>query len=167
MRRVALLAALLGLVACNRGAYPVDVFPEMHYSQAQRRLEPERLSVADGAVPTAGRAPVRSFDDAAGEPNPLPRAPGTIERGRLLYAQNCAMCHGLDGHARTLTAPQFAGAGRQPPVDLTAPRVQERTDGQLQWIIGNGLGGMPPFRDLLDERDRWTLVHSVRELQGR
>ena len=166
MRRATLLAALLGVVACSRGAYPVDVYPEMHYGQAQRRLEPERLTVADGAVPTSGRAPRLSFEEAGRQPNPLPRTPATVERGRRVYARDCAMCHGADGHARTLTAAQFAGAGREPPVDLAAPRVRERSDGQLHWIISHGLGGMPPFRDLLTDQDRWALVHALRELEG-
>jgi mono/diheme cytochrome c family protein len=31
----------------------------------------------------------------------------------------------------------------------------------------NGLGGMPPFGNLLTDQERWTLVYFVREVQGR
>ena len=45
-----LLAVALLAVACTPGAYPIDIFPEMHYAPAQRRLEPNRLAVPPGAV---------------------------------------------------------------------------------------------------------------------
>jgi mono/diheme cytochrome c family protein len=167
VRRALLVALALATAACGRGDYPADLFPEMHHSPAQTRLEPRRQAVAEGAVPVTGREPPASFQAASAQANPVPRTPETMDHARLLYAQNCAMCHGRDGRAQTLTAGQFAAAGRVPPADLTAAPVQARSDGQLRWIVSNGLGGMPPFRDLLDEPERWTVVYAVRELGGR
>jgi mono/diheme cytochrome c family protein len=48
------------------------------------------------------------------------------------------------------------------PVDFRSDRVRNRMDGQLFWIVANGLGNMPAFRDLLSEKDLWTVVLFVR-----
>ena len=168
MSRRALLAAiaLLAMTACNGGNYPVDAFPEMHYQQSQRRLEPNRLAPARGAVPVTGAAPRINWDQARDLTDPAATTPERLRRGLVLYQANCAMCHGADGHAKTLTAAQIAASGNIPPVDFGSPRVRGRTDGQLYWIVGNGLGGMPPFGDLLSEDDRWLVVHALRQLGG-
>lgn len=157
---------LLLLAACNQGDYPVDVFPEMHYQQSQRRLEPNRLAPARGAVPVTGSAPTISWAQAHDLRDPTPPSPERSRRGRLVYNVNCAMCHGADGHSSTLTSAQLTAARQIPPSDLASPRVRDRTDGELYWIVGNGLGGMPPFGDLLTEDDRWQLVGTIREIQG-
>jgi mono/diheme cytochrome c family protein len=34
-------------------------------------------------------------------------------------------------------------------------------------VVTYGLGGMPPFGDLLTPDERWTLVQYVRQVQGR
>ena len=44
--------------------------------------------------------------------------------------------------------------------------VRERSDGQLYWLIVNGIGNMPPFHDLLTEEEVWGLVGYVRSVQG-
>jgi Molydopterin dinucleotide binding domain len=52
-----------------------------------------------------------------------------------------------------------------PPVDFRSDRVRNRTDGQLFWIIANGLGNMPAFHNLVSESDLWTVVLFVRQAQ--
>ena len=158
--------ALLG-VACSPGSYPADIFPEMHYEPFYRRLEPRRLAPPPGAVPVTGGRPSLSFEQAGGLANPLPRTADALARARQVYAVNCATCHGADGRGQGPMASYFRQAGALPPVDLASPRVRDRTDGQLYWLTANGLGNMPPFGDLLAERDLWSLVHVIREVQGR
>jgi mono/diheme cytochrome c family protein len=170
-RPSALAACLVGLAglllaACNPGPYPTDVFPEMHYSPAQRRGEPPRLSPPADAVPVSGARPGYTFDQASDLPNPVPNTPATLERAGELYRVNCAMCHGADGHGRSLVADRFRAAGAVPPVDLAGDRVRARTDGQLYWIVANGLGNMPAFGDLLGEDELWTVVRFIRRVQG-
>jgi mono/diheme cytochrome c family protein len=53
-----------------------------------------------------------------------------------------------------------------PPVDFASQRVRSRTDGQLFWIVANGLGNMPAFRALLTEHELWTVIHFVRQAGG-
>jgi hypothetical protein len=159
MRWMFVLALLLS--ACSPGPYPVDIYPEMHYSPAQRRGEPTRLSPSSDAVPVSGRRPAYSFEEAS-----LLRMPVSTPDGAELYRVNCAMCHASDGHAQTRVAEAFRAAGAVPPVDLASARVRERSDGQLLWIVANGLGGMPPFGSLLREDELWRVVRTVRQVQG-
>jgi mono/diheme cytochrome c family protein len=158
------LLALLLAMACNPGPYPTDIYPEMHYSAAYRRGEPTRRSPGAEAVPVSGRAPRWTFDQATSQPNPVTTLPaGATE----LYRVNCSMCHGADGHGHSVVADAFATAGAVAPVDLASPRVRERTDGQLWWIVANGLGNMPAFGNLLSEQELWMLVRFMREVQQR
>ena len=73
------------------------------------------------------------------------------------------VCHGLDGQA---TDVPFAAAMSPPVPSLASPEVQAYTDGQLHWIIRNGLlpSGMPAWRDLLNDEEMWRIVLWVRRL---
>ena len=166
-RLLALVPFVLLLSACNPGSYPIDIFPEMHYQISQRRLEPNRLAPPSDSVPTTGRTPLRTFAEARDVPNPIARDAQTSRRIGPLYTQNCAMCHGANGDGQSVVATHFRSNGRVPPVDLRSQRVSSRRDGELHWIITYGLGGMPPFEDLLTDEERWLLVQSIRDFQGR
>ena len=90
--RFASLLALGAMVivgaACTPGAYPIDFFNEMHYQKNQRRLEPDRLSPAQGAVPVTGaQAPV-IFEAAASLQSPLPRNQATSRSRLVRYSGN-------------------------------------------------------------------------------
>lgn len=159
----ALPAALL-LAACNPGVYPVDIFPEMHYQPSQRRLEPERLAPPPGAVPRSGGRRLYTFEQAAALTNPLPRTAAVLQRAEMLNAVNCAMCHGADGRGQSPLTPYYARLGWVWPTSFASPRVRERTDGQLYWLLRHGVANMPPFGALLDDAELWTLVHYVREV---
>ena len=165
---VALVTVLtFGAAACSSGTYPLDVFPEMHYQPSQRFLEPERRTVPRGAVPISGARPRLTFDQAAELPNPLPQTPDTLARAAELYAVNCATCHGADGRGQGPMAAYYRNnpAAPVPPTDLASPRVRQRTDGQLYWLITNGIGNMPPYGDLLAEQDLWAVVTFVRAVR--
>ena len=168
-RLLGLAVALLPLLGgCyTTGAYPVDYFPEMHYSDYYKRQEPPRLLPPTASVPITGGEPARTLQEAVGLANPLPRTAGTAGRGSALYARNCAICHGADGRGDGTLVPYFRAAGQTPPVDFTNPGIASLTDGQLYWVLGNGLGGMPSFGNLLTPEERWTLVDHVRQVQGR
>ena len=161
MRRLLVVLVVL-LTACNPGPYPADVFPEMHYAPSQRRQEPSRRSPPSDAVPISGGRPAYTFDQASGLANPVPASAEALQQAGDLYRINCAMCHGQDGHGQGPVARYFAEAGVVPPVDFASDRVHGRTDGQLYWIVGNGLGGMPAFGRLLTDEQLWLLVHAIR-----
>ena len=107
------------------------------------------------AVPTAAR-------DAR---NPLAAAPEILAAATAHFADHCASCHGNDGRGTTLI-----GRGLYPkPPDMTQPSTQELTDGELYYIIENGIRftGMPAFGEeegKQDNEESWHLVYFVRHL---
>lgn len=84
-------------------------------------------------------------------------------RARHDWAELCASCHGADGSGYdTIGARMYPRAP-----NLAAKGTQSLTDGELYWIIENGIGlsGMPGFGDDARENPRnWRLVAFIREL---
>jgi len=96
--------------------------------------------------------------------NPVPLTPAVLAEARAHWADHCATCHGNDGKGKTTI-----GEHLYPPApDMTLPRSQELTDGELFAIIENGirLTGMPGWGDGTDasRRESWALVHLIRRL---
>jgi mono/diheme cytochrome c family protein len=99
--------------------------------------------------------------------NPVPDSPDVQREARLHFADHCAICHGNDGGGATLL-----GSGLYPkPPDLRAEETQELSDGDIFWIIENGvrLTGMPAFGGAGSEHDHnvedtWKLVRFIRHL---
>jgi mono/diheme cytochrome c family protein len=102
--------------------------------------------------------------DLRGADNPLPRTDEVLAEARWHWADHCATCHGNDGRGDTTLGRQLYP--RAP--DMTLPRTQELSDGELFAIIENGirLTGMPGWGDGTAESayGSWSLVHFVRRL---
>jgi len=98
-----------------------------------------------------------------GDANPVAATPDEIERGRRAFAAYCTVCHGLDGQN---TGVPFAEAMSPPVPPLSSPDVQAYSDGQLRWVIRNGLypSGMPAGRGLLSDEEIWRIVLWIRHL---
>lgn len=96
--------------------------------------------------------------------NPVAATPEAISAGMTHYADHCATCHANDGSGDT-----DIGRGLYPkPPDMRLPATQSLTDGELFYIIENGvrLTGMPAFGTGApeDEEQTWHLVHFIRHL---
>jgi len=96
-------------------------------------------------------------------PNPLPDDDTSRKEGAQQFAKHCGVCHGFDGRD---TGVVFAQRMSPPVPKLTAPEIQKYTDGQLKWIIQNGIrmSGMPAWSGLLNDQQMWQLVHYIRHL---
>ncbi len=96
--------------------------------------------------------------------SPVPASPESSSEGLEHFADHCAVCHANDGSGDT-----EMGRGLYPrPPDLRRPATQSLTDGELFYIIENGvrLTGMPAWGDgtSAGERASWHLVQFVRRL---
>ncbi|MBI2425954.1 MAG: c-type cytochrome [Candidatus Hydrogenedentes bacterium] len=102
---------------------------------------------------------------------PPPSTPELLERGGLLFAKECAACHGAEGR------------GDGPAAYLLYPKPRNLVDGDFRIVstwerlptdqdlfatISRGMPGsaMPPTPQLSAE-DRWGLVHYVKSLSPR
>ncbi|HWZ50145.1 MAG TPA: cytochrome c [Granulicella sp.] len=95
--------------------------------------------------------------------NPEPPAADNIDDGKQLFTSYCMVCHGLDGQN---TGVPFAATVSPPVPSLASAEVQSYTDGQLKWIIENGISpsGMPPSKGDFSEREIWHMVLYIRHL---
>jgi mono/diheme cytochrome c family protein len=96
--------------------------------------------------------------------NPVERSPEIIAAGRAHFADHCAVCHANDGNGDT-----EMGRGMWPkPPDMRQAQTQDLSDGELFWIIENGIRftGMPGWGTGTPESEAasWHLVHFVRHL---
>jgi len=97
--------------------------------------------------------------------NPLLDSPEDLRDAQLHFADHCAICHANDGGGQTMI-----GGGLYPkPPDLRLPETQNLTDGELFWIIENGVRftGMPAFSNGGEHggmQGSWKLVHFIRHL---
>ena len=92
--------------------------------------------------------------------NPVEPTELTIAEARDHFADHCAICHGNDGSGQTMI-----NSGLYPPApDLRAPETQGLTDGELFYIIKNGIRftGMPGFGG--EDEENWKLVLFLRHL---
>jgi mono/diheme cytochrome c family protein len=106
------------------------------------------------SVPRSARAAV----------NPIAFAPDVWAQSRAHFADHCASCHANDGSGDTeLGRSLFPRAP-----DMRLAHTQDKTDGELYWIIENGvrLTGMPAWGAGGDnDADTWKLVHFIRRLK--
>lgn len=118
--------------------------------------------IAGKAAPDAVAEAARGTAQALLAAYPVPLAPAaapSLETGRTLYQQNCAMCHGKDGDG---AGPGAAGLDPEPTAFRDATRARERSVFALYQVITQGLDGtaMQSYRSLPDE-DRWALAFYV------
>jgi mono/diheme cytochrome c family protein len=99
--------------------------------------------------------------------------PATVAKGKQLYEANCIQCHGVQGKGDGYGAPFLV----PPPRDFTGGQFKFRTtaggqlptDEDLFRTISRGANGtgMPPWKYLLNDEERWALVEYVKTFEPR
>ena len=141
----AVLVALVYLRSTGLSARPEPMAGEAFVAKRARAF----------AIPTAART----------ASNPITRDAKVLADAMQHYADHCAICHANNGSGDT---PIGKGLYPRPP-DLRETATQNLADGEIYWIIHNGVRftGMPAFgedkADVPDE-DSWKLVHFIRRL---
>jgi len=95
--------------------------------------------------------------------NSLTATDENIHAGRQVFGYYCVVCHGRDGQN---TGVPFADKIAPPIPSLAADEIQSYTDGQLKWIIENGIfpSGMPASKGTLTDEEMWKIVLYIRHL---
>jgi mono/diheme cytochrome c family protein len=95
--------------------------------------------------------------------NPLPATTENVRAGQRNFSQYCMVCHGLDGQN---TGVPFADRMSPPVPPLNSASVQRYSDGQLKWVIDNGIfpSGMPASKGILNDDEIWQIVDYIRHL---
>lgn len=97
-------------------------------------------------------------------PNPVPVSPDLLKEGLAHFADHCADCHANDGSGQT---PIGKNVYPKAP-DLRLADTQSMSDGELFWVIHNGIRftAMPAWGEGHPDKDvdSWKLVHFIRHL---
>jgi mono/diheme cytochrome c family protein len=100
--------------------------------------------------------------EAGRKTNPLPDTDEVASQGEEVFEGSCAFCHGPDGRGGT-----SIGRSMDPPAaDLHSAHVQHWSDGELFWIVQNGVShtGMPAWKSSISEDDTWKLARFIHSL---
>jgi len=100
--------------------------------------------------------------EAGRKKNPLPETDEAVSQGQQVFVESCAICHGGDGRGET-----SIGRHMDPPAaDLNSSHVQHWSDGELFWIVQNGvrLTGMPSWKSSISDDDTWKLTRFIHSL---
>jgi len=154
------------LTVCGIGLFALAAFLYTAHGLSAR----EEPSAAERWI--ARRARMAAVPaDAMNRTNPVPDTPEVLAEARAHWADHCASCHANDGSGESLM-----GRRTYPPApDMRGPDTQQMTDGELFYIIQNGvrLTAMPAWgsstanstgNSSKDELDSWKLVRFIRHL---
>jgi mono/diheme cytochrome c family protein len=112
-----ILAAIYGIALIRRGFSAADEPSALEKVIARSA---RRLAVPNGA---------------ANGKNPLPATANNLKAGNEIFTARCAGCHGIDGSGQTKI-----GRNLYPkPPDLRLPPTQDLTDGEIHYVIQNGV----------------------------
>ena len=170
----------------QRGTYPIEIFSEMHYSQAYKNQEPPRLD----SVETAQKflTPEIRNNNSKSVLDMNPNFIYDPKYGSELYRINCSFCHGLQGMGDGTVAPhissedsfyattpteEVAGSGMGaykavPQLHNLSERLQgkdkamNRLEYMLKMEAGNvGLGPMPSFLWVFTDEQRDQVINYI------
>jgi mono/diheme cytochrome c family protein len=97
------------------------------------------------------------------ERNPLLPTQENLGAGKEAFSHYCVACHGMDGQN---TGVPFADSMSPPVPKLNSSEIQSYSDGQLKWVIDNGIepSGMPASKGILSDEEIWGTVLYIRHL---
>lgn len=145
--------ALIGLVALGGWLYMRTAMQGF-----SARAQPSRTEemLAEFARKTAVPSSARDLK------NPIVYSAAVQQEALAHFADHCAVCHSNNGDGQTMF-----GKGLYPkPPDLRAGHTQAMTDGEIFYVIENGIrmSGMPAFGGEDSNEASWKLVHFIRLL---
>jgi mono/diheme cytochrome c family protein len=98
-------------------------------------------------------------DDVEEFPYPVTRP--VLDHGQARYMIYCVVCHDPLGTGRG----KIVERGYTAPPSFHIERLRREKVGHFFFVITNGYGSMPDYRQQIPPRDRWAIVAYVRALQ--
>ena len=152
----------LMLTACvqQNNTYPVEIFSEMHYNQANKYQEPPRVPAHPDSVTFAELGNENNLDmDSDNSDN---------YDAQYLYTVNCAFCHGDNGNGMGPAASKITdeenywykvtGEKHKNPANLLTSQLSK--DNAVVFIKG-GAGLMPAYDNMLTEDEIKAIVKYI------
>ncbi len=89
--------------------------------------------------------------------NPIKATKESIQKGKEIYENKCALCHGTKGDGK---GPASAGLSPK-PTNFKESHGEKMTDGEHFWKIATGRGAMPSYAKDLTEEERWHVINYI------
>ncbi len=151
---------------CFIGILILSLAVGTYRAQEKQKSEQKPSSGSAAAAPAAPQAPrdYKISPEDAARKNPVRFTEGSVSRGKKLFLNQCAMCHGqkADGKGELAADMQIA------PPDFTIPEIlKKRADGELFMIIAVGSDTMPGQGKRMLDKHRWDIVNFLRAASGK
>lgn len=96
--------------------------------------------------------------------DPLPTTRAKLQRGRLIFEQKCASCHGWNGGGTGSEA--FAQIPAPADLEWLASTPKGPAEPYLYWTVAEGgqsfESAMPAYKRSLSKKDIWAVIAYVR-----
>ncbi len=164
-RRTLLLWGAVGVAGLVMAAAPLLVtydvvripwIDKMAHTVSVGYQEGPRQAAPEAAIPWQG--PVLIAGQPASEP--LPATETSIQRGEMLYAVNCAICHGYGAEKEGATV----GNAYFQEAPAMEARVPQLSDADIFLTITNGKNRMPSLAENVPPGETWDIVNYLRTL---
>lgn len=112
------------------------------------------------------RVPAEQLSTVKAIKNPLPNTPDNIAKGKIIFAGKgrCIVCHGAGGDGTEISG--IIPDSQPSPRDFHNLDWQKtRTDGELKWVITNGVPGsvMRGYSAILaNDEEIWQVIIYIR-----
>lgn len=165
--------------------------PEEYYKHAQPRLPvpgtipfgefamhngkySDKMAEVMKDLPQNGSVPFHYPDTDAGRKlaiaeirtNPFPITEEALNTGKGLYTIYCGICHGAKGDGLGYLVRDDGGKYPVAPADLVSDKFIDTTAGVYLSAIMHGKNVMGSYADKLSYKERWDVMHHIRELQA-
>ncbi len=157
---LSLLVVMLTSCVQQNNTYPVEIFSEMHYNQANKYQEPPRVPAHPDSVTYSEIGDNNALD--------MNLVSSKAYDGSYLYTVNCAFCHGdnADGNgpaASKITDEEnywykVTGEKHKNPANLLASQLSK--DNAVVFIKG-GAGLMPAYENMLTKDEIKAIVNYI------
>lgn len=148
-----LLGLVIGIVLVPLGVFCYLKYGNVPVAVADKPFPNEKLLTG---VPLHARIDREMVADP-----PLQANEDNFVAGAHVYAENCAVCHGLHGKPSIIGAHEFPAA---PPLwekhhNGAVVGVSDDPPGETFWKVANGirLTGMPAYKDVLNDTQMWQV----------
>ena len=95
--------------------------------------------------------------------NPVKATKVSIQKGKEIYEQKCALCHGAKGDGK---GPASVGLNPK-PTNFKDSHGEMMTDGEHFWKISKGRGPMPSYEKDLSAEERWHVINYINTFSKR
>jgi mono/diheme cytochrome c family protein len=98
-----------------------------------------------------------------------PNDPALLARGKVVYAEQCASCHGVNLEGQPNWRKRLPNGRLPAPPHDTTGHTWHHSDSQLFEMVKNGMAAivpgyetdMPAYKDILSDADIWAVLSFV------